>query len=152
MLELDKKSDGSLCESFVHSRYKWFNRKRGPRALLADATVHAVQRARRCSLTAETLASASWAMPEHASSMARPTADNILMVHDDEEVGVDERRCDAARTLQHAAHRRIVDRRTQYHPLSAAINNRASHGTNGGTGSIVQSAVAHAEHDSAPMC
>ena len=61
--------------------------------MLADATVHAVQRAWRCSLTAETLASASWAMPEHASSMARPTADDILMVHDDEEVGVDERRC-----------------------------------------------------------
>ena len=38
-------------------------------------------------------------MPEHASSMARPTADDILMVHDDEEVGVDERRCGAAGTL-----------------------------------------------------
>ena len=39
----------------------------------------------------EMLAWASWAMPEHASSMARPTADDILMVHGDEEVGVDER-------------------------------------------------------------
>ena len=140
---------GSLCESFVHSRYKWFNRKRGPRALLADATVHAVQRARRCSLTAETLASASWAMPEHASSMARPTADDILMVHDDEEVGVDERHCDAARTLQHAAHRRIVDRRTQYHPLSAAIDNRRSAERHAGTGSIVLPAVGVGEQDSA---
>ena len=46
---------------------------------------------------------ASWAMPEHASSMARPTADDILMVHDDEEVGVVERHCDAAGTLPHAA-------------------------------------------------
>ena len=47
---------------------------------------------------------------------------------------------------------RLLDGRTQYHPLSTAVNNRASHGTHGGTGSIVLVAVAHAEHDSAPMC
>ena len=88
-------------------------------------------------------------MPEHASSMARPTADDILMVHDDEEVGVDERPCDAARTLQHAAHRRIVDRGTQYHPLSAAIDNRRSAERHAGTGSIVLPAVGVGEQDSA---
>ena len=71
------------------------------------------------------------------------------MVHDDEEVGVDERRCDAARTLQHAAHRRIVDRRTQYHPLSAAIDNRRSAERHAGPSSMLQPGVAVGEQDSA---
>ena len=56
-------------------------------------------------------------------------------------------RCDAARTLQHAAHRRIVDRGTQYHPLSAAIDNRRSAERHAGTGSIVLPAVGVGEHD-----
>ena len=86
-------------------------------------------------------------MPEHTSSMARPTADDFLMVHGDEEVGVDERRCDAAGTLQHAAHRRIVDRGTQYHPLSAAIDNRRSAERHAGPSSIVLPAVGVGKHD-----
>ena len=138
---------GVLHQSCAHFHDIWFNQKRGPRASLADATVHAVQRAWRRSLTAETLAWASWAMPEHASSMARPTADDILMVHGDEEVGVDGRRCDAAGPLQHAAHRRIVDRRTQYHPLSATIDNRRSAERHAGPSSIVLPAVGVGEHD-----
>ena len=88
----------------------------------------------------------------HADLMATSAVADILMVHDDDGVGVVSNPEHAVRTAVTLRYTPLIDRRTQYHPLSATINNRASHGTNGGTGSIVLVAVAHAEHDSAPMC
>ena len=88
-------------------------------------------------------------MPEHASSMARPTADDHLTVDGDANVVVGAELRHAAGTLHHAAHRRIVDRRTQYHPLSAAIDNRRSAERHAGPSSIVLPGVAVGEQDSA---
>ena len=101
---------------------------------------------------AERAAWALWAMAAHVGSMATSTTDGQLMVYDDgaEDVLLVVR--DAPRMSLCVPDRRVLDRGTQHHPLSAAVNNRTSHGTHGGTGSIVLVAVAHAEHDSAPMC
>ena len=59
---------------------------------------------------------------------------------------------DAACTAMRAVRCPIVDGGTQWMVLSAAVNNRASHGTNGGTQGELQVRVAYTEHDSAPMC
>ena len=79
--------------------------------------------------------------------MATTTADDFLMVYGDAGVDVDDRRCDAPRTLMQAAHRWIVDGGTQHHRVSAAINNPAVCGTQEGTQRIVRACVAHAEQD-----
>ena len=79
--------------------------------------------------------------------MATTTADDFLMVYDDDGVGVVRVVRDAPRTLMQAAHRWIVDGRTQHHRVSAPVNNPAVCGTQEGTQRIVQPCVAHAEQD-----
>ena len=88
-------------------------------------------------------------MPEHASSMARPTADDILMVHDDEELCVSDYAEHAVRTAGTLRYTPLIDRRTHYHPVSATINKRRSPERPCGTGRMLQSCVAAAEQDSA---
>ena len=85
-------------------------------------------------------------------TVAASSADDHLTVGGDADVVVIVSRCDAACTSLSDPDHRIVDRRTQWMVLSATINNPMVCGAHGGTGSIVQSAVAYAEHDSAPMC
>ena len=76
------------------------------------------------------------------------------MVYDDGDEGVFETQRDAPRTSLWPVCTRpsglgVLDRRTQHHPLSAAINNPTVCKAQEGTGSIVLVAVAVGEHDSA---
>ena len=69
--------------------------------------------------------------------MAASSADDHLTVGGDADVVVIVSRCDAACTSMHVSVRWLLDGRTQYMPLSAAIKQRLVCGAHGGTGSIV---------------
>ena len=66
------------------------------------------------------------ATAEHASSMASSTTDHNLAVHDDEEVCVSDYPQHALRTSLKLRNALLIDRGTQHHPLSAAIDQRRS--------------------------
>ena len=74
--------------------------------------------------------------------MAASSADDHLTVGGDADVVVIVSRCDAACTSLHVSVRWLLDGRTQYMPLSAAIKQRLVCGAQGGTGSMNGSAVA----------
>ena len=76
---------GSLHESFVHSRSKTFNRADGAKRRPLVTSRSRPQRACRCPRRAERAALASWATPEHASSMASSTTSGNLTVYEHEE-------------------------------------------------------------------
>ena len=85
----------------------------------------------------------------HADLMATSVVADILMLHDDDGVGVMRVACDAVRTSVTLRYTPLIDRGTHYHPVSAAINKRRSPERPCGTGRVLQSCVAAAEQDSA---
>ena len=100
-----------------------------------------------------TAAGTLWVRPEHVGSMATTTTDDILMVYGDGAEGVVRVVRDAAGTRTRVADRRMIDRRTQHHPLSAAIDNRRSGRQpsampHAGPSSIVRAADGVGERDS----
>ena len=88
-------------------------------------------------------------MAAQVGSMATSTTDGQLMVYDDGAEDVLSVVRDAPRTSLCVPDRRVLDRGTQHHPLSAAVNNPTVCKAQEGTGSIVLVAVAVGEHDSA---
>ena len=76
---------GSLHESYVHMRYKRLNFADGPKRRPLVTSRSRPQRACRCPRRAERAALASWATPEHASSMASSTTSGNLTVYEHEE-------------------------------------------------------------------
>ena len=70
--------------------------------------------------------------------MASTTTDGILMVYDDQAESVFETQQTCVRTLQALAVDGMLDRRTQYHPLSAAVANRSIRKRHCGTQSRLQ--------------
>ena len=80
--------------------------------------------------------------------MATTTTDDILMVYGDGAEGVVRVMRDAAGTRTRVADRRMIDRRTQHHALSAAINTRMVCGMRAGPSSIVRAADGVGERDS----
>ena len=97
----------------------------------------------------ETAAGASWEMTAHVGLIATTTTDDILMVHDDEELCVSDYAEHAVRTAGTLRYTPLIDRSTQHHPLSAAINKRRSPERPCGTGRVLLSCVAVGGHDSA---
>ena len=79
---------GSLCESFVHMRYKCLSRgKRDPSvapSCVPDVSRTWHQRPCRCPLRPERAPLASWATSAHASLTATTMNDGIHTVHDDD--------------------------------------------------------------------
>ena len=69
-------------------RYIWLSRKRGRRANTSDAAVHAVPAALPASSMAKTATMANMASATHVVLMATSVVADILMVHDDDGVGV----------------------------------------------------------------
>ena len=69
--------------------------------------------------------------------MAASSADDHLTVGGDADVVVIVSRCDAAGTRTHVSARWLIDGRTQYMPLSAAIKQRLVCGAHGAPNSIV---------------
>ena len=85
----------------------------------------------------------------HVVLMATSVVADILMVHDDDGVGVVSNPEHAVRTPVTLRYTPLIVRRTQYHPLSAAINKRRSPERPGGPESVLVSCVAVGGHDSA---
>ena len=81
--------------------------------------------------------------------MATTTTDDILMFYGDGAEGVFETQQTCVRTSQALAIYGMLDRRTQYHPLSATIDNRRSAERHAGPSSMLQPGVAVGEQDSA---
>ena len=83
----------------------------------------------------------------HVDLMATCVAAHILMLHDDAGVEVVRVVRDAVRTSVTLRYTPLIDRRTHYHPVSAAINNRRSPERPCGTGRMLRSRVAVGGHD-----
>ena len=81
--------------------------------------------------------------------MASTTTDGILMVYDYDAEGVFETQQTCVRPSQALAVDGMLDRRTQYHPLSAAINNPSDSEHAVGPQRIVLAADGVGEQDSA---
>ena len=81
--------------------------------------------------------------------MATTTTDDFHTVYDDEELCVGDYLQHATGTPGTFRYTPLVVRRTQYHPLSATINNPSDSEHTGGTQSIVLSADGVGEQDSA---
>ena len=83
----------------------------------------------------------------HVVLMATSVVADILMVHDDDGVGVVSNPEHAVRTSVTLRYTPLIDRRTQHHPLSAAINKRRSPERPCGTGRMLRSRVAVGGHN-----
>ena len=75
-------------ESYVHIHQIWFSRKRGRRAHASDAAAHAVPAALPAFSMAKVATMALLATATHVVLMATSVVADILMVHDDDGVGV----------------------------------------------------------------
>ena len=119
------------------------------RANIADATVHVVPAALPASSMSKMATMAKMASATHVVLMATSVVADIFMLHDDDGVGSMRVVCDAVRTSVTLRYTPLIDRGTQHHPLSAAVNKRRSPERPCGTGRVLQSCVAAAEQDSA---
>ena len=91
----------------------------------------------------------SWAMTAHVGLVAAMPTDDLLMVYDDGAESVFETQQTCVRTSQALAIHGMLDRRTQYHPLSATINNPSDSEHAVGPQRIILSADGVGEQDSA---
>ena len=71
---------------------------------------------------AKTATMANMASATHVVLMATSVVADVLMLYDDDGVNVDGVVHDAAGTRMRLADLRMLDDRTQYHPVSATIN------------------------------
>ena len=85
----------------------------------------------------------------HVVLMATSVVADILMLYDDDGANVVSNPEHAVRTPVTLRYTPLIDRRTQYHPLSAPINKRRSPECPCGTGRVLLSCVAVGGHDSA---
>ena len=122
-----------------------------PRTLLRaqSSHTHAVPAALPASSMAKMATMAKMASATHVVLMATSVVADILMLYDDDGVNVVSNPEHAVRTPVTLRYTPLIDRRTHYHPVSAAINKRRSPERPCGTGRMLQSCVAAAEQDSA---
>ena len=98
---------------------------------------------------AKTATMTKMASATHVVLMATSVVADILMLYGDDGVNVVSNPEHAVRTPVTLRYTPLIDRRTHYHPASAAINKRRSPERPCGTGRMLQSCVAAAEQDSA---
>ena len=96
---------------------------------------------------AKTATMANMASATHVVLMATSVVADILMLYDDNGVGVVSNPEHAVRTPVTLRYTPLIDRRTHYHPVSAAINKRRSPERPCGTGRMLRSRVAVGGHD-----
>ena len=92
---------------------------------------------------------AKMASATHVVLMATSVVADILMLYDDDGVGVERVVIDAAGTRMRLADLQMLDGGTHHHPVSAAVNNLKAPSAQGGPNGIVLPCVAAAEQDSA---